>query len=428
MRILVNLKKLIGHGKGKEILSNISSLFSIQLINYVLPILTTPYLAYKLGVDKLGLLSFSASYIGYFTILTDYGFNYSGTRQISINKENPYKLNEIYNSVLVIKLLLFAVCFLVLTTTLFLFDVFSNYKFLYLISFSSILGNILISSWFFQGIQKMKYLTYFQILIKTFSTISIFIFIKNRDDYYFVPLLNSIGTLTVGFFSIFILYKTFKIRFYVPHIQLLKSQLVEGSHVFFSNIFISLYTISTTFILGIFTDYKSVGYFSVADKIIQIAKTLTTPISETIFPVSAAKFNESIVEGFRFIKKASWIILSLSFFGCLFIFIFSNSIITLLFGNEFVYSVVLLRIMSFIPFFVALSNILGIQIMLNINLNKSFSIILFAVSFISISLNFLFVSQYKSLGTSIIVAFSEFLVCVLMLFVIFKYVKKHAKK
>ncbi len=398
------------------------------MINYLLPLLTTPYLAYKLGVDKLGLLSFSASYIGYFTILTDYGFNYSGTRQISINKENPEKLNEIYNSVLVIKLFLFVICFIVLITSLFVVDLFSNYKFLYLISFSSILGNILISSWFFQGIQKMKYLTYFQILTKTFSTISIFIFIKNREDYFFVPLLNSIGTFIVGLFSIFILYRSFKIRFYVPEYQILKSQLIEGSHVFYSNVFISFYTISTTFILGVFTDYKSVGYFSVADKIIQIAKTLTTPISETIFPVSAAKFNESIQGGFKFIKKAALIILTLSFVGCLFIFIFSHTIITLLFGNEFIYSVTILRIMSFIPFFVALSNILGIQIMLNINLKKCFTIILFTVSIISISLNLIFVSQYKSLGTGIIVTFSEFLVCILMSISIYNYIKKHVEK
>lgn len=410
----------------RKIIINISSLFSIQAISYLLPLITTPYLNRVLGLENIGILSFSAAFIGYFTILTEFGFNITGIRLISINKDNPETISEIFNSITIIKLILFLISFILICISISYFKIFNKFYILYIISLGAIFSNILLSNWFYQGMQEMKFLTIYTLASKFLYTILIFLLIKKKSDFYIVSLLNFITTFIVGFYSYCYIKTKYKIIFSIPRFKILKKYFLESFHVFLSNVFISIYTISTTFILGLFTDYKQVGIYSSADKIVQILKSLTTPISESIYPEAALRFKNDINSGINFILKASRVIILFSFLTSFASFIFAEKIILLLFGHEFSDSIFLLKIMSFIPLCVSISNLLGIQIMLNLKFKKQFTLIIFIVSVFSIISNLLFVKEYKSLATSIIVQSSELLIFILMF--VFVYYKLKSKK
>ena len=66
-------------------------------------------------VEKFGFLSFVTSIITYFLVFTDYGFNLTATRLVSINRSNNDKVSEIFSSVITLKMALFFASFIVLS-------------------------------------------------------------------------------------------------------------------------------------------------------------------------------------------------------------------------------------------------------------------------------------------------------------------------
>ena len=83
------------------------------------------------------------------------------------------------------------------------------------------------------------------------------------------------------------------------------------------------------------------------------------------------------------------------------IFIFSDLIIQIIFGNKFVDASVCLRIMAFLPLIIGLSNVFGIQGLINLKMDKQFLILTFLGAVMSIILNLVLVPIYSENGTAI---------------------------
>ncbi|WP_270584488.1 flippase [Bacillus smithii] len=394
----------------KRLIENVLSLATLQGLNYILPLLTIPYLVRVLGPDNYGLVAFAQSFIQFFVILADYGFNLSVTNQIAIYRENKEKIQTIFSTVMTIKLFFLIICFLILCLSVYLFPKFQGHRLVYVITFGTVIGNILFPVWFFQGIEKMKYITVLNVFAKTIFTVGIFMLVKNSDDILIVPLLNSVGTIFIGLISLGIIKKTFSLSYVMPCLSDIKYQLKEGWYVFISTVAISFYTVSNTFILGLFTNNTIVGYYASAEKIINAASGIVSPITQAIYPYISRLMAENRERTLMFIRKVLFIVGGGTLFISLCIFILAENIVDVALGDKYTHSVGILRIIAFLPFLIGLSNTFGIQTMLTLGYKKAFSNILMVASILNVLLAVIFVPMFKHIGTAIAVLTSEFFV------------------
>jgi polysaccharide transporter, PST family len=335
------------------ILNNFFSLTLLKALTYILPLITFPYLIRVLGVEKFGLIMFAQATMYYFEIVVDFGFNLSATREVALNAKRTNKLNEIISAVFSIKFTLLVFSFLVLIAVVNLFDRFMNDSMLYYYSFLKVMALAFFPVWFFQGIEKMKYITLIDIISKSIFTILIFVFVQSESDYLLVPLISGLGYIIGSILALFYLFKRFKRSFIFCSFSFLKKTFHDSSMFFLSRVSVSLYTTSNAFILGLVTSNIMVGYYVVAEKLYMVIRQMYQPVVQVIYPYISKSKNV------RFFKKLYPIVTLLNLAGIYVLWVFAPEIIQLVTKETFVESVKVFRILLIVACIVVPSILIG---------------------------------------------------------------------
>jgi O-antigen/teichoic acid export membrane protein len=312
----------------KRLASNFFSLSALQGINMILPLITLPYLVRVLGVENFGLINFALSIIMYFNILISFGFELSATREISVNRDNPEKISEIFSAVMLIKIVLLFVSFSVLTILILSIDSFYEHRILYYATFGIVVGNVLFPSWFFQGMERMKFITYVNVISKVIFTVLIFVLIKEESDFIYVPILNSLGIIIGGTYALWLVFKLFSVRLISPSKALILSQLKDSSHFFLSRLANNGSRYFATTIIGLYFGNFIVGYYVMVEKLFYAFMSLGSVVSQTIYPYMSRTKN------ILFFKKILLVVTGISIFLLIPILIFNEELLFIIFNEQ----------------------------------------------------------------------------------------------
>ncbi len=369
-----------------RLLKNFFSLSFLNLLNFLLPLLTLPYLVHVLGAEKYGLTVFALAVINYFSLIVNYGFNFSGTRQISVARDDPGKVARIFWSIFALRLFLTAGCLVILLVLLSMPWRIVQNPTLYLYTFGAVAGNALIPVWLFQGMERMKYITLVQSIPRLLFTAMVFIFIREESDYLYVNLLSSCGFLVGGAFSLWLAMYAFRIRPVWPGLTGLREQLREGWHVFVSTVFMNLYRESNSLILGVMTNYAVVGYYSAAERIMKACQSLFYPVSETLFPYMSKAFSEGRIEDNlrKLYRLGKGYAMVLGVFA-LALFAASDMIVSRFLGPMYPMAVANLHILSGVILFGGLNYLVGIIGLVNLGMSRRFTIAVMTAGIVSVA-------------------------------------------
>lgn len=402
------LLKIISNNK--VLVKNFTSLSLLQLANYIFPVITLPYLVRVLGPEKYGLINFAAAFSAYFVIITDYGFNLSATQEISVNRNDKEKVSEIFSSVLTIKIILFFLSSGIFFLIVNMFELFSNDAGLYSIMFIGVVGIVLFPLWVYQSVEQMKYILIINVAIRSVTVVSIFLLVKVENDYLLLAVIYTITQVMTGITGLFFAIRKFDLRYLFPSKVQLLEQLKKGWNLFLSSIWINLYTTSNVFILGLFAPNSVVGYYSAADKVRIAFQGILSSMSQSVFPYVNKLLAESYQKFISFNRKLLKISVMIGIIISSSLFLFAEPIVKIVLGNEYSPSVIVLRIIAWLPLIIFLSNVFGIQTMLPLNYQKKFSQILFLAALINLMISFSIVPSYFEIGTAVSMLVTEIFV------------------
>jgi len=312
-----------------QISKNFFSLSVLQAANILLPLLTFPYLIQTIGIEKFGLLGVALALINYFEIVQDYGFNFSATKFVSQNRDDANALNKIFSAITIIKLVFTSIGLAVLIVLFGLFDQIGQYKWIYLLTFGRVIGGAIYPIWLYQGLEKMKFITYFSVSAKVISSALIFVLIQSENDFYLAPILNSAGFILPGIVAQVHIYRVLKLKISPQPLHVIQETIKDGFHIFLSRVYVNIYNSFNVFILGIMTTYSVAGYYAVAAKIIEAGAMIFIPANSAIFPHLAKVWKTNKLEFQKLIRKMKMVFISLGSTIGVILFILAGPIVSL---------------------------------------------------------------------------------------------------
>lgn len=412
MSVISSLRTRVG--------KNILTLSMLQGFNYLMALATVPYLARVLGPGNYGRMAFALAFMQYFVVVVDYGFNLSATRSIAISKAATLDLSRQFSAVILIKLSLAIVGFGLVLALVNFVPIFSREHVLFLSAYVLVIGNALFPVWLFQGLEKMWFIAVLTILGRAAAVAAIFFLVKERTEYALAAALQASTYLVAGVLAIPFIYLNLQVKLIWPGARAICAALADGWHVFISTASVSLYTNGSVFVLGLVASPVVVGYFAGAQRIMWAAQQLITPISQAVFPHVAALAAVSRKRALRFLtrllRRQALVTAGLS----LIIIGFAPWIVPAILGAEYKPSVELVSIMSFLPFIIGLSNVFGIQIMLNFGMKRVFSRILLSSGVLNVFLVLALGAWRGAVGAAISVLLTEICITGCMAFVLWR--------
>ena len=402
-------------------------MYFLHGVHIVLPLIVFPYLVRVLGVENFGIVAFSLAFMGYFSLVVNYGFDLGSTRDISINRNDRQKLNKIFSATLYLKLIFLFACFILMVVLAKYVDSLNKYFDIFLMAYGVVVGLALMPQWLFQGLERLVIPALVGVMTKFLYLVLIFVFVKTTSDYDNVVIINSFSAILNGILGLYLAHKLLEVKFVrVPKLFLMKT-LKNKWDLFISKVSISVYSISAVFILGIFTTESQVGIYAAAEKIIRAIQGLLNPISQAFYPQMASDLNSpSRLLGLKKLLNVGLVTISAFFLISLGVFVFSTEIVKIILGSGYEQSVAVVKVLAFIPFIVAISNFAGVQYMLNSNMKTIYVTIIVIASILSIFLMLIAVPTYGYIGASYVLLFIETFVAIYMVgYVVFGYFKKN---
>lgn len=366
-----------------KLIKNFTSLSGLQLFGYLFPLISMPYLVSVLGLDKFGLIILGQTISGYFTLFVDYGFSLSTTKEIAENKEDSNKVNKIFTSVMLAKLLLFTAGLIILHFLVSAFSRLETDYWVYIFSYGVVLGNVLFPVWYFMGIEKMEYCALFNILPKIFFLVLLFLLVNEESDYIYVPILFSLGFILSGVLSLVYSFRI-GVTFTKVSTEDVNQQFKNGWHVFMGMLSSGLASNAIPLFLGLMTSNAILGMYSAVEKIIKPVANISNSLLNVIYPhmVNLRKNNNK--SAFYFSKKISTYYLLILTVGCVIFSLFSKYLIDRYLGVEYVGMNEVLEVLIYLPFLTSFLNIFLISNCLVYDLKNVYSNSLFTAFLISL--------------------------------------------
>lgn len=377
---------------------NVISLYGVQFANYLLPLITIPYLTRVLGPAMWGLVAFAQAFGAYVAVGVGYGFDLSASREVAKNLDSKTELANLVAGVMGAKLLLavgaVALAFLVEPCIPLLHR---HPIFLWAAVFWA-LAQSFSMQWYYQGVERLRLISVLAVVGRAAATAGIFIIVRHPSDGWKVLGLQGAGMLFAGVASMVLVYREVSIK--LPTWPMVRHSLSMGWSMFIYRTSTSLYGAGNSFILGLFASPEAVGFYAGAERIARALIGLLGPVHSSLYPRLSRLATHDRPAANRLARVSMVALLSIGAVLSVAAFLGAPWVVRIALGKNFTPSILVLKILAPLPLLIAGSIMLGILWMLPLGLDRQFNRFVLAAGALNLGLAVILAPRFAQLGVA----------------------------
>lgn len=309
------------------------------------PVITFAYSSRILGVEGIGKISFTKSYISYFTMLALLGMNYYGTREAAKLRDDKKELSKFVHEMLFVNLIMVAIAYLLLVISVGFIPRLRDYGELLAINSIAIILQGLGMEWFYQAMEEYRYIAVRSIIFQCVALLLMFLFVRKPSDvlrFAGINVFASFGFYIFNFINIrkYVLWHwlgNYEIRKHVKPLMILFAMAVS----------IQLYAVLDSTMLGFIQGDIAVGRYTAAIRINKLTTTMITALGIVLVPRLSYYIGQQRMDKVRgLIDKSYNFVFLLSVPACLGLFVLSDELLFLFSGREFLKAAVTLKLLT----------------------------------------------------------------------------------
>ena len=368
----------------------------LQIVNIAAPLITAPYVSRILGVDQIGTFSYIYSLNYYFVMLIGLGTTVYGMLEIAKVRDNRVKRSTAFWEIELITVTSSVLCIAIWVVFSLMYQEYTNLMMVMILYLLAVVFDI---SWFFIGLERVKYTVTINATMKILGVVFIFLFVNDKQDLIsYTAILSS--SMLLGNISMWIFIPKYIKKSEISISSIMKH--FKGTMLFFiPTIATSVYMVLDKTLIGFITSSATEnGYYEQATKVIGLVKAITvTSFNTLIGSRMAYLYSQKNTEDIN--KKRDLgieFVMCISVACCFGLIGISNVFVPVFFGNEFSDASIFLILMAPLLPIMSLSNLVG-----NIYYNpsgqrkKSVKYLLIGCA-ANIVLNLIFIPLFKGCG------------------------------
>lgn len=388
----------------KTLIENFSYLSFLQIFLLLYPLITYPYLVRVLGRELYGVVLTAQMLASYASLIIDFGSNYVCAKHVSVHRNDINKLSEILCNVLAVRFVFFLLCCIVFIAIVLVIPDYRKYFWIFLLTYGFTTNDLLFPQFFFQGIEKMKFISIINILTKLIMVALIFILVKEKDDVLLVPVIYSVGFFIGGIISLYLIFVKMHIKIVRPSIKPSFFYLKDSSSIFLTDVVCSIKDKLSYLLVGTFVGMSDVVIYDLGQKLHVLAAKPYTLICTVMFPRFAKDRN------LRLLKKVSVLNLSITLALIVVANLFLKEISFFFLHEEI--NLLPLRLFLFGPLLLSVSYVISNNLFVAFGYNKYmfYSIVVTTIAYAGCLLIALFMGCLNSIMTFICIALISYTV------------------
>ena len=401
----------------KSVTKNYIYNLAYQILIIILPVITTPYISRVLGVENIGIYSYTLSISAFFILFGSLGIALYGKREIAYMQKDKKRYTIAFWEILILRVITMSISLLIFGLTFARNGEYQNY---FKILILEIIANCIDISWFFQGLEEFKKTVIRNMIVKIVSVVCIFVFVKTREDltkYFIIYVLS----MLIGNGSLWLYLPRFLTKVKLNELNV-KKHFKPTFSLFLPQIATEIYTILDRTMIGLIVNDKSeVGFYDQSQKIIKMLLTLITSLGTVMLPRIANNFaNGKKKKINKYMKKSFNMVFFLSFPMMFGIISVSAIFVPKFFGEGYEKVAILMNVISPIILFIGLSNVIGTQYLLPTKRQKEYTISVVCGAIVNFIINISLIWNYGAIGASIGTVIAEFSVTAVQMFFVRK--------